>query len=246
MDKIIFILVILAWPVSIGLLTDLFDNGWLGFLFGTITFFFVLYVASNYFSKKDEIKKNAINNYKDYLKRRNFYITYCEEISNLRSVIMLDDVNKKIAFGNFNKHSGEVDGQIINLSDILNMELLENGRSLLQDKKSSELSGTLTSAALGGLIFGGAGAVVAALASQNKTQIEGIILAFQVNDLENPYLLFDFLGGASVGRGSKEHGDIMNTANVWFARIKAASISPSRKFDAPFIPDPNKELDTVI
>ena len=78
--------------------------------------------------------------------------------------------------------------------------------------------GGLGKAAVGGLLFGGAGAIVGGLTA-NKSKIKRISVVFSINDFSNPtaeLLILDYLTseGSSVHRGAQE------STNTLFATLE--------------------------
>lgn len=81
--------------------------------------------------------------------------------------------------------NGEVKQEVINVDDILSYELLEND--------SMVTSGGLGSAVVGGILFGGAGAVAGSVIGKKTTkkQIENVKIKLILNNINNPVVYID-------------------------------------------------------
>lgn len=88
---------------------------------------------------------------------------------------------------------------IFSYSDILDFELLENGKSITK--------GGLGSAVVGGVLFGGVGAVVGSAVGQKKTkqEITEYRIKITTKNQHYPSLYIDFLTTGKVKEGSISH-----------------------------------------
>ncbi|MDU4890959.1 MAG: hypothetical protein E6344_18340 [Clostridium sp.] len=98
--------------------------------------------------------------------------------------ISTNEVGGYIKFNNNTKQiliSPNFNPRIVNYSDILDFELIENGETVIT--KSG-----LGKAVAGGILFGGVGAIVGGTTSKKKsvTSISGLKIKVVVNDMNNP------------------------------------------------------------
>jgi hypothetical protein len=84
---------------------------------------------------------------------------------------------------------------LYNYEDILSFELLEDGEMIT--------SGGLGSAAVGGIVFGGAGAIVGAVTGKKKSKsiCTSLSLKITVNDKENPVEYIEFINSPTKKNG---------------------------------------------
>lgn len=85
--------------------------------------------------------------------------------------------------------------RIYNYEDILSFELLEDGEMIT--------SGGLGSAALGGIVFGGTGAIVGAITGKKKSRpvCTSLSLKITINDQQNPVERIDFISSPTKKNG---------------------------------------------
>ncbi len=152
------------------------------------------------------------------MKAEGFELTYQHRSPDAHALIAIDEPKSKLLL-NIGDPKAHVMKHTLDLDKIISLEISENGKSLFSER--SNLAGSLTGAALGGIVFGGAGAVVGAIAGKNKSQITNIDLILQVADPAVPYIKFNFLGNTKVKAGSDEHVKALEKAKEWAARIKA-------------------------
>ncbi len=101
----------------------------------------------------------------------------------ISSFVEFDDENQKWApLSFFGKKK-----QIYSYSDIVNFELLEDGDSVA--------SGGLGRALVGGVLFGGAGAIVGGVTGKKKSKgiCTSLKLKITVNDMNNPAVYINFI-----------------------------------------------------
>ena len=216
-----FLTIFFAWlfiSILIGIIVGDDNIGFAMFLSFISVIGLIAYGLSD--NKNKEAKKTeAINSVKMKLMEAGFQISFYEESTDRTSVIALDAANRRIALFKIDANDGRIEERFLNIKDILDMEVVEDGRRLMQ--MNSELSGTLASAAIGGLVFGGAGAVVGALANQSNANVTQVGLVFQLDDIATPHITFNFLGSSIVKKGSTLHLRAVDQARFWYARNKA-------------------------
>ena len=130
--------------------------------------------------------------------------------------IAVDENNRKILMGGLGDGTGKlVDYKIVEAGGIIGVELTEDGKGLFS---SSVNTNTLGMAAIGGLLFGGAGAVVGAISGSNaKSEITEIGLRIAL-DIKTPYVRLNFISGV-VGKGSNEHRQLLKVAQRWYGIV---------------------------
>ena len=111
----------------------------------------------------------------------------------------------------------ELKNMLLIFQKIKNIEVCENGKGLFNT--SNDRNSSLASAAIGGLLFGGAGAIVGAVAGQNQSKINDVSISFHMDDFKTPYVRFNFIGLQSVGKGSSQHQKAIEQAQNTYGRI---------------------------
>ena len=96
---------------------------------------------------------------------------------------------------------GKITDTYIKFSDLISVELIENG--------SSVTSGGLGSALTGAALFGGAGMVTGGVVGKRKTSgvCESLQIKLTVNDLNNPAVFIDVIGSRSSKKSMKYQSD---------------------------------------
>ena len=123
-------------------------------------------------------------------------------------------IDKFIIGGSDN--TGKVDHKIISAKEIIGIELTENGKGLLS---SSVNKNTLGMAAVGGLLFGGAGAIVGAISGSNaKSRVTEISLRIAIDNIKTPYVGINFVSSI-IGKGSDENNQILKIAEKWYGIV---------------------------
>ncbi|MDR2147323.1 MAG: SHOCT domain-containing protein [Tannerella sp.] len=99
----------------------------------------------------------------------------------LSFIFAIDDINQKILYMT---EKGEV---VCSYSDIISVELLENGNT--KSKKST--SRTVGGAIVGGVLAGGAGAIIGGLSggSTSENMVSSLSVKILLRDIKTPYLL---------------------------------------------------------
>lgn len=132
--------------------------------------------------------------------------------TNFESGIAVDENNKKIAL-----LSLTAEPRIYSYSDLLAVELTENGQSLTKTSRTSQAANAI----LGGILLGGVGAIVGALTSaqKTKTKVKSVDIELTINDTAEPVFRINF-----QNVGDKAGGHInepaMKNANEWMARFR--------------------------
>jgi len=128
--------------------------------------------------------------------------------------IQIDEKRMKIRIGGVSTNHEGITSRIIEINDVIGVSIAEDGKGIL----GSDLSSTLGGAAVGGLIFGGFGAVVGAMAGQKTKKVSSISLVLSIDDLSCPFLALNFLC-SPVNKGSEEHSKALSEAKRWLGMI---------------------------
>jgi hypothetical protein len=144
-----------------------------------------------------------------------FSMTASYVTDNHKAFIAVDEERKTFVIGGVDEDT--VNYKIISTKDILGVEITESGKGLLS---SSDNINTLGMAAAGGLLFGGAGAVVGALSGSNtKSRTTEISLRIAIDNIKIPYVGINFLTEV-VGKGSNAYQQALENAEKWFGIVK--------------------------
>lgn len=122
-----------------------------------------------------------------------------------------------------NAHTGKdkkfYSGSLIDIKNIREIELKENNVGIFNIKTTTAAS--IASAAVGGILLGGTGAVVGAIAGQNQNRVQALSLVVHVNDPVTPIITFDFVGNETIKKGTPEYQRLARRAETWVSRILA-------------------------
>jgi hypothetical protein len=101
--------------------------------------------------------------------------------------------------------------------DILSVEIIEDGASVTRINRSSQLGGAL----IGGLAFGGIGALAGALSGEKRTtqKVKNMELRILVNDPESPSFAINFMRSETT-TGGVFHSAARNRAKEWQGRVE--------------------------
>ncbi len=107
----------------------------------------------------------------------------------------------------------------IHYKDILQVEITEDSESVTKTKRGSQVAG----ATIGGLAFGGVGAIIGGLSGQqeHKEKVRQIGLRFVVNDTHNPVreiILHNF--GVLRDKNHEEYQSAYKKSFKWFKLIE--------------------------
>lgn len=199
----------------------------IGALFVIVTGVIVLKKSVNEEIEKKKIESKAKTEMDSILGNMpNFSVDESYIINNNLAFIAVDENKRKIAIGGLENDTGKVNYKIINAKDIMGVEITENGKGLLS---SSVNKNTLGMAAVGGLLFGGAGAIVGAISGSNaKSKITEISLRIAIDNIKTPYVGINFLSQVT-GKGSDEHKQVLTNAEKWYGIISILLERESRK-----------------
>lgn len=127
------------------------------------------------------------------------------------SGIAVDDEQKKLCL------IGDTAAyKIISYRDLLAFDVIQNGVSVTKTARASQAA----TAVLGGLMFGGIGALTGALTSKTVThkKIKGVDLKLTINDITNPIFFLNFQN-VEVAAGGRIHSAAMERVDEWVGRL---------------------------
>lgn len=144
-----------------------------------------------------------------------------EEKKSFQSGIIYVAINEQLSQLLISRPGGKA--QILKPSDVYDMVLQVDEEVI--SKSSSGMGGSLVGAAVGGVLTGGAGAIVGAVAGNNakhetKSGIRSISIKMAVNSPDSPLVVLDFLNSdVTFEKSSMVAKHHMETANTWWALL---------------------------
>ncbi|MDY0362977.1 MAG: hypothetical protein RBR08_16125 [Desulforegulaceae bacterium] len=183
--------------------------------------FFLWFIMKE--TKKEEIKENEkiIAEIKTQIctflnSLDGFFVSEYHIIKNGLAFIGVDEKANQIVIGGVNIDTRYISHEIIRAENIFGVEISENGKGMASSNPSANSLGL---AAVGGLLFGGAGAVVGAVAGSNtKALISELSLKIAINDIKKPYVGINFLS-ETTGNGSEEYLEVLAIVQKWYGIV---------------------------
>lgn len=127
--------------------------------------------------------------------------------------ILIDDQRQKVCLLN---QMPDPSPRIFPYQDLLGVEIVEDGLSVVATKTSR--TSQLGSALVGGVLFGGAGAIVGGLSGKTVStahdRVNAVQLRLLVDDISHPHFVVDFLG-KQVSKLSAEYSSALAQARQW-------------------------------
>ena len=110
----------------------------------------------------------------------------------------------------------EVNLKPISYRDLLSSEIFEDGETVTRTARGSQIGGAL----IGGLAFGGVGAVIGGLSGKTRSseKVKKIDLRIMINDTKNPYHDLNFMDVESK-KNSMMYKSAMEQARHWHGLI---------------------------
>ena len=143
--------------------------------------------------------------------------------------IALDERNELVCLLAISKHY--VETRLIAYSDILSSEIFENGKTVIKTDRVSQIS----SAVIGGMLFGESGAIIGGLSSGTTTMqgVSRIELRLIINDSSAPLYDICFLNTPfKIDRSSSRYIKAFDMAREWHARMKIAIETSEREAES--------------
>lgn len=161
-------------------------------------------------SYKDKKKKvNALENYIDFINRNG--LNSSKKIA-FKNIVRLDiDTNKKL-LGTYSYY--ENTSKIIKFNEVLDFEIFENGNSVVSSRTGS--------AVVGGLLFGGLGAVAGASGSRTISEnCSNLKLKIYTNNIQYSVIMLDFLE-KGISKSSALYEQLTEVINEMISLLKIA------------------------
>lgn len=190
-------------------------------VFCVIIIVFILFIWNFYSSiEKDvlisDIIKEKLSELDNY-KTTQYYID-----KNFSKYIGIDEINSKVCL--IITSGREKENYIMNIysfSDILEVEIIENGNTVSKMSKTSVAGRAI----LGGILLGGVGAVIGGFTANrnNFEKMDKISLKLIVNNTKNPIFEIDFyndIRGKGLEKKNIDYVEFINKANYWYGLFK--------------------------
>lgn len=160
--------------------------GWLFLIFVIFVIFVGLALKGDEMNEKIRVdKRTKIQN---DLNAKDFFITRYFLSDETGNGIYYDDKNNKIAIVNltnkFDPTQFDYKYSILNTTEILESEIIQDGVSITKTSRGGQLAGAI----VGGVLAGGAGAIIGGVTSSKSTseKINKLILRVTVNNTSQP------------------------------------------------------------
>lgn len=161
-------------------------------------------------SYKDKKKKdNALENYINFINSNG--LTSSKKVA-FKNIVRLDiDTNKKL-LGTYSYY--ENTSKIIKFNEVLDFEIFENGNSVVSSRTGS--------AVVGGLLFGGLGAVAGASGSRTISEnCSNLKLKIYTNNIQYSVIMLDFLE-KGISKSSVLYEQLTEVINEMISLLKIA------------------------
>lgn len=179
--------------------------------------FFIIIVALmvgapillNASSKDKKMKDNALQNYIDFINKNG--ISNSQSIS-LKNIARIDIETQKKLLGAYSYYESE--SVVLKFEQILDFEIFENGNSVVSSKTGSAI--------VGGLLFGGLGAIAGASGSRIiSDNCKTLKLNIYTTDVTNSVVTLDLLD-KGIEKNSTEYENLKDTINKMIGFLKIA------------------------
>ncbi|KRE45834.1 SHOCT domain-containing protein [Paenibacillus sp. Soil522] len=188
---------IITLVIGVGITIWLFT---LSSLIGWISLVFFLLITLGFLAGQDDTeahKKGKIldtfNSHKSKLVNSNAYYISCD----MKSALCIDSVENKICV-----MSSELNiGKVYSSNDILEVEIVEDGKSVINTSRGSQVGGAL----IGAVLAGGVGAIVGGLSGKKiqSDTVNRIDMKLLLNDIENPVIMINFMNDFNFATKTK-------------------------------------------
>lgn len=158
---------------------------------------------------KQKNKETYFYRYKKFIKQNK--MLNCESVSYMNIVGIDIDVKNKL-LGTYSYYESE--SNILKFEEILDFEIFENGNSVISSRSGS--------AVVGGLLFGGLGAVAGASGSRTiNDYCSTLKLNIYTNKVQNSVITLDFLD-SSISKDDVEYEELKDIMNKVIGFLKIA------------------------
>ena len=166
-------------------------------------------ILLNASSKDKKMKDNALQNYIDFINKNG--ISNSQSIS-LKNIARIDIETQKKLLGAYSYYESE--SVVLKFEQILDFEIFENGNSVVSSKTGSAI--------VGGLLFGGLGAIAGASGSRIiSDNCKTLKLNIYTNDVTNSVVTLDLLD-KGIEKNSTEYENLKDTINKMIGFLKIA------------------------
>ncbi|UNK19286.1 hypothetical protein MNQ98_04405 [Paenibacillus sp. N3/727] len=212
-DDKVFLLGCLGSIVIFILLWVITDNFIVAFFIG-----FALALVSNLYAAKKKREQNEkeetllmihLKTVRDFTASQH-YIT-----EDKKHLVAVDTVVKKVCFVD-DRYGGRV--KVYSYKDLVRSEIVEDGHSVTTTSRASQLGGAI----LGGMVAGGAGAMIGALTGRKSTssEVKNITLQVTLDDIEEPLRYIRFLYVVTpISKNTEMYQNASKEANHWHGLI---------------------------
>ena len=160
-------------------------------------------------SKDKKMKDNALQNYIDFINKNG--ISNSQSIS-LKNIARIDIETQKKLLGAYSYYESE--SVVLKFEQIIDFEIFENGNSVVSSKTGSAI--------VGGLLFGGLGAIAGASGSRIiSDNCKTLKLNIYTTDVTNSVVTLDLLD-KGIEKNSTEYENLKDTINKMIGFLKIA------------------------
>lgn len=162
--------------------------GWLIFIITAILVIILLIKAVGYENKKKDVRAELISNKLAGIE--NFTISRRIDGFGGFYIFAIDEKNEKIGFVSL------IERCAYNFSDIIGVELIEDGNTISKKSTSRTIGGAL----VGGVLTGGVGAIIGGLSggSTQKNKVSSLSVKIHLRNLNKPSLLIKCFDSMSM------------------------------------------------
>lgn len=166
-------------------------------------------ILLNASSKDKKMKDNALQNYIDFINKNG--ISNSQSIL-LKNIARIDIETQKKLLGAYSYYESE--SVVLKFEQILDFEIFENGNSVVSNKTGSAI--------VGGLLFGGLGAIAGASGSRIiSDNCKTLKLNIYTTDVTNSVVTLDLLD-KGIEKNSTEYENLKDTINKMIGFLKIA------------------------
>lgn len=166
-------------------------------------------ILLNASSKDKKMKDNALQNYINFINKNG--ISNSQSIS-LKNIARIDIETQKKLLGAYSYYESE--SVVLKFEQILDFEIFENGNSVVSSKTGSAI--------VGGLLFGGLGAIAGASGSRIiSDNCKTLKLNIYTTDVTNSVVTLDLLD-KGIEKNSTEYENLKDTINKMIGFLKIA------------------------
>lgn len=166
-------------------------------------------ILLNASSKDKKMKDNALQNYIDFINKNG--ISNSQSIS-LKNIARIDIETPKKLLGAYSYYESE--SVVLKFEQIIDFEIFENGNSVVSSKTGSAI--------VGGLLFGGLGAIAGASGSRIiSDNCKTLKLNIYTTDVTNSVVTLDLLD-KGIEKNSTEYENLKDTINKMIGFLKIA------------------------